>query len=193
MEPHPVGDQGRTPVTRRRLLRAWVKLGLLVCVAGFAGVFAYGLFTPATLSAGDIIDVGGLPPGTARLEAWNGGPVWVVHRSGSQQRALVGLSDHVLEPGAGQHPRIDVPHRSVARAYGVYLAATNRAGILVQYVSERPDGLSSDVPWHGGFVDPGGDAVFDVAGRRYRSTHGAALPVPPHRYTADGTIRLGEW
>lgn len=194
MEPYPVGDQGRTSVTRRRLLRAGVKIGLLACVAGFAGLFTYGLFAPGTLSSGDVIDVGGIPAGAARLEAWNGKPVWVVHRSASQLAALTVLSDHVRAPETAQSPRIDLPHRSPRREYGVYLAETDRSGILVQYVSERPRRLSGDVPWHGGFVDPGGHAVFDVAGRRYRSTRGGApLPVPPHRYTANGLLTLGEW
>lgn len=193
MAPHPVGDQGPTPLTRRSLLRAGVKTGLLACIAGFAAVFVYGLFPSGTISSGNVIELRGLPEAGARLEAWNGGPVWVIHRSRDQLDALAGLSGHVLEPGADEFPGVDNPHRSVERDYGVYLAATNQSGILVQYVSERPPGLGSGVPWHGGFVDPRGGAVFDIAGRRYRATPGDPLPVPPHRYTADGVIRLGDW
>lgn len=193
MAPFPVGDPGPASVIRRKVLRSWVKISLLVCMAGFAGVFVYGLLAPGTRSSTDVIDIGGLPAGTARLEAWNGRPVWVVHRSAGQLRGLADLSGHVLEPGADSSPRIAHPHRSLERDYGVYLAATDRSGILVQYVRERPRRLGRDVPWHGGFVDPGGDAVFDIAGRRYRSTQGGPLPVPPHRYAASGLIRLGEW
>lgn len=193
MEPYPDGDPGRAPVTRRSLLRACVKLGLLAGVAAFAGVFVHGLFAPDIDSEGDVIDVGGLPPGTARLDAWHGRPVWVVHRSRDQLASLPGLSGYVREPGYGESVPIDNPHRSLKREYGVYLAGTDRSGILVQYVKDRPGKLDGSVPWHGGFVDPGGDALFDVAGRRYRSTRGGPLPVPPHRYTSDGIIRLGDW
>lgn len=180
-------------MNRRTALRSWVKIGLLACIAGFAGVFALGLLAPGRFSSTDVIDIGGLPAGAGRLEAWNGRPIWVVHRSASQLQGLSELAGHVLEPGAGGSPRIASPHRSLERDYGVYLAATDRSGILVQYVRERPGSLGSDVPWHGGFVDPGSEAVFDIAGRRYRSTPGGPLAVPPHRFGASGVIRLGEW
>lgn len=193
MEPRPDGYPRRAPVTRRKRLRAGVKIGLLVGAAGFAWVFAHGLFAPATDSSGDVIDIGGLPPGTARLDSWHGKPVWVIHRSASQLQALTGLSEHVLEPPAEPPGRIDNPHRSLRPGYGVYLAETARSGILVQYVEARPRGLDGRIPWHGGFVDPGGDAVFDVSGRRYRTTGGGPLPVPPHHYATDSVIRLGDW
>lgn len=180
-------------MNRRAALRSWVKIGLLACIAGFTGVFVHGLLAPGGSSSTDTIDVGGLPAGAARLEAWNGRPVWVVHRSASQLQGLSDLAGHVLEPGPGGSPRVARPHRSLVRDYGVYLAATDRPGILVQYVRERPRRLGRGAPWHGGFVDPGGDAVFDIAGRRYRSTKGGPLAVPPHRFAASGVIRLGEW
>lgn len=180
-------------MNRKALLRAWVKIGLLAGVVGFAAVFVYGLFTPGTVSSGDVVDVGGLPEESARLVAWHGRPVWVVHRSAGQLAALAELSGHVRATPADDRAPINVPHRSVRRSYGVYLAETARSGVLVQFVRRRPDGMRDDTPWHGGFVDPGSDAVFDLAGRRYRSTRGGPLPVPPHRYTASGSIRLGEW
>lgn len=104
MEPYPVGDQGRAPLTRRTLLRAWVKIGLLVCAAAFVGVFVYGMFSPGMRASGKLIDVGGVPVGSARLEAWNGKPVWVVHRSDEQLDVLAGLSEYVAAPDKDGHP-----------------------------------------------------------------------------------------
>jgi hypothetical protein len=193
MESYPAGDPGRASLNRRRLLRIWVKIGLLVCLAAFAVVFTYGLLAPGTSSSSGRIDVRGLAPGTARLEAWNGGMLWIVRRSARQLEAIDELSGHVRDPGLEDPPRLDRRYRSLAGDYGVYLAATGRSGIFVQYLRERPAGLGSDVPWHGGFVDPGSDALFDFTGRRYRSTDGGPLTVPPHRYSADGILSLGGW
>lgn len=180
-------------MTRRTVLRVWVKLGMLACAIAFAGIFVYGMFSPGLLSSGEVIDIGGLPAGTARLDAWNGKPVWVVHRSARQLDLLQGLSDYVTAPDRGGHPGVNNLHRSLDGRYGIYLAATDRSGILVQYVRDRPDGLDATVPWHGGFIDPGSDAMFDAAGRRYRGTRGGPLEVPPHRFTDAGNIMLGEW
>lgn len=131
-----------------------MKAGLLACAVGFAAVFVYGLFPPGTYSSGDEIDIRGLPEAAVRLDAWNGRPVWVIHRSAAQLDGLAGLSGQVLEPEAGQSPEIDNPYRSPRREYGVYLAETEESGIIVRYVEDRPSGLDDDLSWHGGFVDP---------------------------------------
>ncbi|HSH42734.1 MAG TPA: hypothetical protein VK973_11485 [Arenicellales bacterium] len=180
-------------MSRRGLLRVAVKLGLLGIVAAFAALFARGLLGPGPLTADRVIEPAGIPAGAARLESWNGRPVWIVHRSASQLRALSGRSEVVQSPAAGQRPEIDNPHRSRQARYGVYLAETDRSGVLLRYLRERPDRLDPAMPWHGGFVDPGSGALFDSAGRRYRSTRGAPLPVPPHRFAADGSLVLGRW
>lgn len=193
MATRTVGDPGRAAVSRRSLFRAAVKIGLLTGAAAFAGIFAHGLLAPGGGASGDFIDPAGVPPGAARLDAWNGKPVWVVHRSAGQMASLAQLSGHVLEPDMNQPPAVDNLHRSRVPEFGVYLAETARAGILVQFVDRRPRRLDEGLPWHGGFIDPGGDALFDVAGRRYRATPGGPLAVPPHHVDENGIIRLGRW
>lgn len=193
MATRPVGDPGRAAVSRLGLLRAAVKIGLLTGAAAFAGIFAHGLLAPDGGSSGDSIDPAGLAPGAARLDAWNGKPVWVVHRSAGQLASLSDLSGHVLDPGKNRPPAVDNLHRSRVPEIGVYLAETARPGILIQFAARRPRRLDDGLPWHGGFVDPGGDALFDVAGRRYRATPGRPLAVPPHYVDEHGIIRLGRW
>jgi hypothetical protein len=117
----------------------------------------------------------------------------VIKRSDRQIAGLAALDRHVSVPGPGEPAPVKNSGRSRLPAYGVYLAGTARDGILVQYSTDRPAGLGADVPWHGGFVDPGSEAVFDPAGRRYGNTAGPPLAVPPHRLTGGGKIRLGEW
>jgi len=135
MESPAYGDPGRQAVNRRRLLRISVKLGLLGVAAAFVVVFAFGLLGPGSLTADRVVEPAAIPPGTARLESWNGQPVWIVHRSTSQLRALADLSDEVQPPVAGQRPEIDNPHRSRQPRYGIYLAATQRPGVLLRYLT----------------------------------------------------------
>lgn len=179
-------------MNRRVALRALVKAGLLVVAAGFVAVFIRGLLGPER-PADEVIELAGIPPGSARLVSWGGRAVWVVNRSGSQLEALAGPSSHVTDPGEGASDPIDPPYRSLEATYGIYLAETPRDGILVQYTLDRPSRLAAGVPWYGGFVDPGSEALFDMAGRRYQGTRGPPLAVPPHRFTRAGAVRLGEW
>lgn len=193
MEPRDDGDQGPEAVKRRRLLRISVKSALLAAVAAFAGVFVYGMFSPGVAPV-NTLAVGEMPEASARLVSWKGRPVWIVRRSSAQIETLAAATEFVsMPPDSGTPEPVDGPYRSLTPEYGVYLADAGRSGILVQYMGERPDGLAADMPWRGGFVDPGSRAVFDLAGRRYRTTAGEPLPVPPHRLLDNGTLRLGEW
>lgn len=178
---------------RRRLLRISVKSALLAAAAAFTGVFVYGMFSPG-LAPGSVVAVGEMPRGSARLVSWQGRPVWIVRRSPAQLETLAAASGSVSQPPDSSTPEpVDGPYRSLTQEYGVYLADTGRSGVLVQYTDEPPDGMAADAPWHGGFVDPGSRAVFDLAGRRYPTTTGEPLPVPPHRLLDQGKLRLGGW
>lgn len=193
MEPRDDGDQGPPPVKRRRLLRISVKSALLAAVAAFAGVFVYGMFSPG-VAPGKVVAVAEMPEGSAQMVSWKGRPVWIVRRSPAQLEALTAASGFVsVSPDGNAPDPVDGPYRSLTPEYGVYLANTGRSGVLVQYTAERPDGLAADATWRGGFVDPGSRAVFDLAGRRYTTTTGQPLAVPPHRLLDNGTLRLGQW
>lgn len=169
-----------------------VKGCLLLGLTAFAAVFVKGLVAPGQ-DSDDVIDVGGMAPGSARLEGWDGKPVWVVSRSRQQLRELEAVTDYVVKTDGTGNPALDNPGRSLEPAFGVYLAQTVRPGVVVQYTRGRPAGLDDEVPWFGGFVDPASGALFDVAGRRYRATSGRPLQVPPHHFVGPGIIRLGQW
>jgi len=191
MEPRVFGDPGRVAVRRRRLLGAWVKAVLLAGTAVFAGVFAYGLLGPAPVSE-ERIHVGSIPEGSGRLASWDGGRVWIVHRSPRQVEALEADDGASPAPGGGTPAPVDNEYRSVDRRYGVYLASTDRPGILIQYTRSRPDRLEAGRSWDGGFVDPASGALFDLAGRPYGGG-GEWLAVPPHRFADAGVLELGRW
>lgn len=190
MELPDLGDKSGSAVARRRNLRVAVKLGLLTAAAAFITVFLRGFLGPGAPS-GDVIDIGGIPPGSARLEAWNGKPVWVVNRSREQRRSLESLSDYVVTPATPSSGGPGDGDGSADGRYGIFLADTDLPGVLVQYTRERPRALAEGIPWYGGFIDPAGQAVFDVAGRRYCATKGPPLAVPPHEYLGPHTVRFG--
>jgi len=175
-------------VSRRRLLRVSVKLAVLAAMAVFSAVLVQGMLGPRA-PASDVVAVGDIPEGSARLVSWRGRAVWIVHRSPAQLAAL-GRSrgaGTVAEQGPAG------PYRSATPEYGMFFAGTGRPGILLQYTRQRPDSLSPDRPWHGGFVDPASGAVFDLAGRRYRASTGEPLAFPPHRPAGDAAFILGQW
>ena len=106
---------------------------------------------------------------------------------------LAAVTPHVLAPGGPESAGHPVT-RSLEPQYGIYLAATDRVGINVQFVTDRPRNLEADVPWYGGFYDPATARCYDPAGRVYAATadaEAAPLSIPPHRYIAREMIRLG--
>ncbi len=179
---------------RRHLARALGGLtlcGLLV----FAGIYVYGLFSPARTPSGAIVDFGGLQAGQAALHGWNGRPIWVVHRTPQTLASLDAVAPFVA-PGAAPPPAVDAVSRALLPQYGIYLAEAAAPGIPVRFVTGRPRGLPADTPWDGGFLDPRSGEVYDQAGRVYLSTARAGsrnLVIPPHRYVARDTIELGRW
>ena len=188
----PLGYHGHTTLTRRSVLRALVKAGVSIVLVAFAAVFVRGLLSPGE-DSGDVIELATIAAGSARLESWNGTPVWVVNRSDEQLGALGALSGYVAKAAPADASPVTNPQRSLKRRYGIYLAETRRPGILVQYTRERPGSLGARTPWFGGFVDPSSGAAFDVAGRPYRATGARPLAIPPYRFVGPGRVRLGAW
>lgn len=178
---------------RRLILRRTSAYMAVIAGVAFAVVYLWGLLSPPGQRSGDVIDFGGLAPGTAELAGWHGRAVWIVRRSPEMLAGLAAVTPHVLPP-ATDNSTDDPVTRSLLPEYGVYLAATDRTGVIVQFVSDRPRALAADLPWYGGFYDPATARCYDAAGRVYAATADAgatALRIPPHRYIAREMISLG--
>lgn len=180
-------------MTRRTLLRVALKLGVLGLAVAFSAAFFYGLLAPERRAGGEWLTVDAIAAGRARMQRWDGVPVWILHRSPAQIEALAESATQVWPVADGVAAQLQSGYRSRRRDVGVYRADTARRGVLLHYVAERPARLPASLSWHGGFVDPGSNAVFDAAGRRYRNTRGKPLAVPAHRFTAEGALRPGAW
>jgi len=51
----------------------------------------------------------------------------------------------------------------------VGLLAPALTGIDIVYLANAPSQLPKGAIWHGGFIDPATDAVFDFMGRTYKN------------------------
>lgn len=125
---------------------AFVLLGfafLSVLVSGLRGPPEQGI----ALGSQDAQTFANLPLGATELRRLNGQRVWVTRLSDQQQRFL------------GE------AHACAARTYCVILAATERPGVELVFVSERPLQLPTNVAWNGGFVNPSNGSVYDFGGR----------------------------
>lgn len=168
---------------RRLVLRVAAKL------LGLAGVLAliYVLFDAAGGRGderpvrGEVFDLSGLAPGTARRLEWNGRRLWVVHRSprmlAQVERPTAALKQERdrwgrLPPGV--HPR----YRSSDPRFLVVLDYGTELGCPLEFVPWREEAADG---WRGGFQDRCRGSRYDFAGRVLRSSSAPRnLNVPPH-------------
>jgi len=142
------------------------------------------------------VDVGKLEPGQMLTVEWRGNPVWVVRRTEKMLEALPSLDDQLRDPDsevASQQPDyVQNPTRSLKDDYWVGVGICTHLGCSPTYRPEfGPDDLGAD--WKGGFFCPCHGSRFDLAGRVFQGVPAPTnLVVPPHRYTAENKILVGE-
>jgi ubiquinol-cytochrome c reductase iron-sulfur subunit len=182
--------------------RTWL---LAAGVAG--GVAALGTALPLVstlapserakaLGAAVEVDIGDLPPGSAKTVEWRGQPVWVMHRTAAMLAALqeheAGLVDpqssRSLQPAGAVNPARSLrPEIFVAVGICTHLGCSPTA---VEAGGGHP-GLPED--WSGGFFCPCHGSTFDGAGRVHRNKPAPTnLDVPPHRYVSATRLVIGE-
>ncbi|MGH1540387.1 MAG: hypothetical protein ACRBHB_08185 [Arenicella sp.] len=143
---------------KKRLLKVLVKLCCVVVFAVFTGIIINGMFwSPSTSNSPKWLDT--MTLGETKLLRFGSKRQWVTRLNVQQQQFLQGLSDHVYSDSACSL------QQSLCQVY----ADSVTQGVLIQFVQKTPDQLPADVPWNGGFVDPGNGAIYDLSGRGYVS------------------------
>ena len=181
---------------------------LYVMTAAVSGVGAAATMWPlidqmnpdaATIAAGGPIDidVSQMQPGQQIVLLWSARPVFIVKRT---KAALDGLRDPQLIAGLRdpnsqetQQPSYAVNwHRSIKPEYLVLVGICTHLGCIPKFMP-KPD-LSDPAPnWPGGFFCPCHGSKYDLAGRVFTGVPAPYnLPVPPHRFPDDKTLRVGE-
>jgi ubiquinol-cytochrome c reductase iron-sulfur subunit len=153
----------------------------------------------STLAAGGPVelDVSKIQPGSQAVVRWRERPIFVVNRTAP---ILQGLQDPKLlaelaDPQSSelqQPPYANNWHRSVKPEYGVLVGICTHLGCIPMF-DPLPNASQPATNWPGGYFCPCHGSKYDLAGRVFRGVPAPYnLPVPPHRFVNDATIRIGE-
>jgi len=195
----PESDTAIPPYPARRV---WLTAA---CAAGGAGIVATSVpfvvsMAPSerarALGAPVEIDVEPIKPGELRTVEWRGKPVWVLRRSTDMLATLRSHDDLLSDPQSGRrgqqpdYARNDL--RSVKPDISVLVAICTHLGCIPTF---RPEPGAADIgaSWPGGFYCPCHGSKFDFAGRVFKNVPAPSnLEVPPHHYTGESTLLIGE-
>jgi ubiquinol-cytochrome c reductase iron-sulfur subunit len=205
-EPTAGADAGAANATRRDVLRIAAGAGGAVGVVGAVGAAAYMVSRldeaepqPSDLARADAIDLdlSPLQPGQQIMVFWGMWPVFVIRRTPQSLATLhsAALVDQLTDPDSKQlqqPPYAANPQRSVRPEFAVLVGICTHMGCIPQF---RPEPSASDPEpdWLGGYLCPCHGSKYDLAGRVFKGVPAPYnLPVPPHRFVNDRTLRIGE-
>ena len=188
-------DTENQPPGRRSFLGLVTTAGVATGAAACAIPFVESLQPPDSMAAHLPVDVdiSHLAPGQQMTAAWQGKPVFIIHRtpedlSRLQDAALIAL---LRDPESETHQQPDYTrnwHRSLVPEYGVYVGICTHLGCVPTYVKESTSG-----PAEGLYGCPCHGSRFDLAGRVFKGVPAPYnLPVPPYVISGSSTSRLGE-
>ena len=179
---------------------------LIAATTAVGGVAAVGAAIPFVLSmlpserakaagAPVEVDVSKVEPGMILNVAWQGKPVWVVHRTKEMLELLGNHDDKLVDPKseAPQQPEYcQNATRSIKPAYLVAVGICTHLGCSPTYRPEvAPPDLGPD--WPGGFFCPCHGSRFDLATRVYKGVPAPTnLVIPKHKYLTDSRLLIGD-
>jgi ubiquinol-cytochrome c reductase iron-sulfur subunit len=143
------------------------------------------------------IDISKLDPGQQIVIRWRGSPMLIVHRTDAALRTLQSqaLISQLSDPNSQvlqQPPYAQNWHRSVKEDIAVLVGICTHLGCLPGYMP-NPDPTTPVPNWPGGYFCPCHGSKYDLAGRVYSGVPAPYnLPVPPHHFPNDKTLRIGE-
>jgi ubiquinol-cytochrome c reductase iron-sulfur subunit len=141
-----------------------------------------------------IIDLSTIQEGEAKRVKWNNLPVIVLHRTKAQIAQISELNGYrandQLLTSVPEPKGLIAKYRSIKPEYFVVYGWTGNA---IQCGSNYTSVLSNHPAIKGGFTELCRGAWHDVTGRllEWSWLEGGDLPIPPHQYITDSTIKLG--
>jgi ubiquinol-cytochrome c reductase iron-sulfur subunit len=151
-----------------------------------------------TVAAGAPLDVdlSSLQPGQQIIVLWRSRPVFIVNRTPDELAKLQSQGDTGLlrDPDSTalqQPPYAQNWHRSLKPEYLVLVGICTHLGCIPEFMPQPGGNLGPT--WPGGYFCPCHGSRYDLAGRVFSGVPAPYnLPVPPHHYTGDKVVRIGE-
>lgn len=144
------------------------------------------------------VDISTLQLGEKRVVEWRGKPVWIMRRSPEQLAALEKVEPQLADPTSERkaYPTPEYAknrHRSIKPEVFVGVGICTHLGCSPgdKFTPGPQPSLPDD--WVGGFLCACHGSTFDLAGRVFKNKPAPDnLEVPPHYYTSDTTLLIGE-
>jgi len=181
---------------------------LYIATAAFGTIGAAASIVPfisqmkpdaSTLAAGGPVelDLSKVAPGQQVVVHWRSRPVFVTHRTPDAVQKLRDpkLLTLLADPQSSelqQPPYAENWHRSVKPEFGILIGICTHLGCIPLFEPE-PNPTTPVSNWQGGYFCPCHGSKYDLAGRVYNGVPAPYnLPVPPHHFLSDTTVRIGE-
>jgi ubiquinol-cytochrome c reductase iron-sulfur subunit len=195
----PLANMSAQPTRRDFLYIATASVAALGAAASLVPLIDQMNPDAATLAAGGPVDLdlSTLAPGQQVVVRWRDRPVFVVNRPEQTIAALKSpaLLEQLADPLSEerqQPPYAQNWHRSLKPEYGVLVGICTHLGCIPLFYPQ-PSPTQPAANWRGGYFCPCHGSKYDLAGRVFRGVPAPYnLPVPPHHFVNEKTIRIGE-
>ena len=141
------------------------------------------------------IDISKMKPGQQIVVLWRAHPVYVANRTPDAVDRLQHMdTSRLSDPESNVMQQPDYAknwHRSIKPENLVVVGICTHLGCLPRFEPDAGGAIGSD--WPGGYFCPCHGSRYDLAARVFKGVPAPYnLPVPPHRYVDDKTLRIGE-
>jgi len=198
--PASLPEQPNVDLERRAAIVATGVVGGAGCVAAAIPYIASWGPSEREKAAGSPVDVdvSSLAPGQMMVAEWRGKPIWFLRRTPQMIESLRKDTSLLADPDSKRtafptpaYVLQDPALRSIKPDLLVLVGICTHLGCSPSgpFASDE----NSQLGPYPGFVCPCHGSTFDLAGRVFKDKPASDnLPVPPHRYLTDSTIRVGE-
>jgi len=145
---------------KRKVLGTCIRLMLIILVLAFLFVLFKSLGGPSSTSTNAASVFDSVVIGQTALRREGQERFWATRLSKLQRRQVSEINPWVIDAESGCHPDV---------VLCIVSALSQRSGIDIVYLANAPSQLPKGAIWHGGFIDPATDAVFDFMGRTYKN------------------------